>query len=42
MVSYTFFFCSVLMIDEAHKRTVHTDIVMGIVKDIARFRPDNI
>ena len=29
------------MIDEAHERTIHTDILMGIVKDIiARFRPD--
>ena len=38
MVHFRIF--SVLIIDEAHERTLHTDILFGLVKDIARFRPD--
>lgn len=31
---------TVMIIDEAHERTLHTDILFGLIKDIARFRPD--
>ena len=31
---------SVLIIDEAHERTLHTDIIFGLIKDIAKYRKD--
>ena len=30
---------SVMIIDEAHERSLHTDILLTLIKDLARLRP---
>lgn len=31
---------SVIIIDEAHERTIHTDIILSLIKDIGKYRKD--
>lgn len=31
---------SVMIIDEAHERALHTDIILGLIKDVSRARDD--
>ena len=36
----TYLFCSILMLDEAHERTMFTDIILGLLKKILKKRTD--
>ena len=40
IVMFPAVFISVLIIDEAHGRTLHTDVLLGLAKDITGFRTD--
>ena len=31
---------SAILIDEAHERALHTDIILGLIKDVSRARDD--
>lgn len=31
---------SVMIIDEAHERALHTDVILGLIKDVSRARDD--